>query len=100
MFEIIEGVVFDFPLAYFLVMVSVLLFNVVTVTLAAATAFKVDGDAQTDELADYRTAEFVFRLDCKGTHVYEILFCHMKTLKLQLLGPPDGDQENGGKLQA
>ena len=61
MFEIIEGVVFDFPLAYFLVMVSVLLFNVVTVTLAAATAFKVDGDAQTDELADYRTAEFVFR---------------------------------------
>ena len=60
-FEIIDGVVFDFPLAYFLVMVSVLLFNVVTVTLAAATAFKVDGDAQTDELADYRTAEFVFR---------------------------------------
>ena len=53
--------VFDFPLAYFLVMISVLLFNVVTVTLAAATAFKVDGDAQTDELADYKTAEFVFR---------------------------------------
>ena len=55
------GVTFDFPSSFFFVMLSILLVNMLAVMLKAAQAVKVANDTRTHELADYQTAEFIFR---------------------------------------
>ena len=55
-----NGVSFDFPLAFFTVMLAIFVVNCLAVTFAAAKAFKVDNDVSYDEMHDVQTMDLVY----------------------------------------